>query len=280
MNTMETCIFSPISASESNPRITPVMELEAIIREYESISLSMLDETKARLLNRVESKHLMTTDACREFLQRISDSYRVLEVRKTRIGRYETMYFDNNAFITYMQHHNGKGNRYKLRFRHYDSSGETYLEVKKKSNKGATEKTRMKTRWSLSGFLPEQEEFLRSAFPFDYRLFHPVLVTMYDRFTLVSMESPERITLDIGVSFGDGERIISYPGLVIAEIKYEKGLKNSPGLLALHEMGIRKRGFSKYCIGVSLLYDWLKHNRFKQNQLFLSRLFPGGFASC
>ena len=92
MNTMETCIFSPISASESNPRITPVMELEAIIREYESISLSMLDETKARLLNRVESKHLMTTDACREFLQRISDSYRVLEVRKTRIGRYETMY--------------------------------------------------------------------------------------------------------------------------------------------------------------------------------------------
>lgn len=256
------------------------MEMGVKIKEFDAISLSKLDETGARLLNKVESKYLMTVGQCMDFLTGISDLYRVLEVRNTRIGRYETIYFDNDSFITYLQHHNRKGTRYKLRYRHYESSGETYLEVKKKSNKDVTEKQRLMTSWPATGFLPEEKEFLKSEFPFDYREFNPVLMTVYDRFTLVSIRSPERITLDVGVLFNNGQRSISFPELVIAGIKHERGVKNSPALSALHEMHIRRQGFSKYCIGPSLLYDWLKNNRFVTKHLFLSRLFPGGFVPC
>jgi hypothetical protein len=139
--------------------------------------------------------------------------------------------------------------------------------VKKKSNKDVTEKQRLMTSWPATGFLPEEKEFLKSKFPFDYREFNPVLMTVYDRFTLVSIRSPERITLDVGVLFNNGQRSISFPELVIAEIKHERGVKNSPALSALHEMHIRRQGFSKYCIGPSLLYDWLKNNRFKPKHL-------------
>ncbi len=261
-----------------NPGEKPA--LCSVISECESISLSELEEKKAQLLTRVESKHLMTLGQCRELVRTLAGSYRILEIQGIKIGRYETMYYDTPSFLTYLEHHNRKGNRFKLRLRHYDTSDETYLEVKKKTNKGSTEKSRIRTSWSTSGFSPDQVAFLRAAFPYDCRAFHPVLWTVYNRCTLVSKKIPERITLDTGIMFGDGEKVISYPDLVIGEIKYEKGVKNSPALLALHGMSIRKRAFSKYCIGVSLLYSWLKHNRFKENLLFLSKLSGGGTAAC
>ena len=254
--------------------------MQPLISRFEGISLAGLEEIKAQLMTRVESKHLMTLLQCRKLLQALAGSYHVLEIEDTRIGRYETVYFDTPAFLSYNQHHNGKSNRFKLRLRHYDSSGETYLEVKKKDNKGTTEKKRMKTTWSSAGFLPDQVAFLSSALPYDCRAFHPVIRTLYERLTLVSAESPERITFDMAISFDNGQRVISYPDLVIAEIKYEKGTKNSLALRALHAMGIRRRAFSKYCIGVSLLYDQLKHNRFKQNLLYLSRIAPGSGVPC
>jgi len=254
--------------------------LNDLIEGYESITLSWLEDTKAQLMTRVESKHVMTLAQCRNLVQSLGGSYRILEIQGKRIGRYETMYYDTPEFLSYYQHHNGKANRYKLRFRHYDASDETFLEVKKKDNKGETEKNRMKTCGFASGFLPAQVEFLRSVLPYDCRSFIPVIRTIYNRITLVSTNSAERITFDTDLAFDNGTRVIAYPDLVIGEIKYEKGTKNSPALHALHEMGIRKRGFSKYCIGVSLLYDWLKHNRFKENLLFLSRISAGGGVPC
>jgi hypothetical protein len=277
---METTEHTRNLHHEQDSQDSPASELPALVGEIEGISLSELDGMKALLMTRVESKHLMTIGECRELVKRISDSYRVLEIQNIKIGRYETMYFDNNSFINYIQHHNGKGNRFKLRYRHYESSGDTFLEVKKKSNKGTTEKTRIKTCWPSCGFRSDEEAFLESAFPYDFRGFHPVLTTMYDRFTLVSKESPERITFDTGICFRNGQSGFSYPGLVIGEIKYEKGVRGSPARSALRSMGIRKRGFSKYCTGVSLLYDRLKHNRFKENLIFISRIASGGCAVC
>ncbi len=279
-DTMEHSIPDHGSESQTDDPQSPAGGLPALIDSIEGISLKELDSMKAGLMTRMESKHLMTIRQCRELVQGISDSYTVLEVQNTKFSRYETMYFDNNSFINYIQHHNGKGNRYKLRYRHYESSGDTFLEVKKKSNKGTTEKTRIKSVWPASGFQPGEEDFLESAFPYDFREFNPVLSTRYYRFTLVSRNAPERITFDTCVSFASGGSTVSYPGLVIGEVKYEKGVRDSPARNVLRSMGIRKRGFSKYCTGVSLLYDRLKHNRFKENLMFISRIASGGCAVC
>lgn len=249
-------------------------------QEFGSISLKGLEEAKAGLLIREESKHLMTLEQCLNLLAVLTHSYMVLEVNDSRITRYETLYYDTPSFLTFLQHHNGKGNRYKLRIRRYDSSKETYLEVKKKTSKGTTEKSRIKTRWTTTGFSPDQKEFLESAFPYDSHEFSPVIQTTYDRLTLVSNELPERITFDSNISFLSGQEKRTYPHLVIVEIKHEKGCRSSPALTAIHARGIKKRGFSKYCIGVSLLYDWVKHNRFKPHLLFLSKLTAGGCPAC
>lgn len=254
----------------------PRQNLLDLTLDFDAIPLWEASDARTLLLSRVESKHLMTSRQCTRLLAVLADSCSVLEVGGFRTGAYETVYLDDQSFSTYMQHHNGKANRYKLRFRHYETSGDTFLEVKKKTNRGTTEKKRMRTEPSPTGFLPEQIAFLREEFPLDFSSFRPVLATRYERFTLVSKDTPERITFDCGISFSAGNKSVCFPGLVIAEVKYERGTKAPRALRALHSQGIGKRSFSKYCIGVALLYPGIKSNRFKETLLFLFRLSQGG----
>lgn len=265
-------LFHTTAGGFPSEQYLPEQDFQDITGNFDSISLRELNTSRAILLSRIESKHLMTADQCVQLLEALSRSFSILEVRGLRWSAYETTYLDNRLFITYMQHHNGKANRYKLRFRRYGTTQETYLEIKKKTNRGTTEKKRLRTAPDPAGFSPEQVAFLRSEFPFDYSGFRPVLATRYERFTLVSKESPERITFDCGISFSAGGKTVRFPDLIIAEVKQERGLKYSRALLAIHSMGIAKRSFSKYCIGVALLYPGIKYNRFKEILLFLSRL--------
>jgi hypothetical protein len=53
------------------------------------------------------------------------------------------------------------------------------------------------------------------------------------------------------------------PGLVVAELKQPRSAHDSPFLALAREAHLHPSGFSKYCIGVSLLYPGIKHNAFK-----------------
>jgi hypothetical protein len=249
-------------------------------RSLDTISLGEVKDSRTYLLSRMESKHPMTLHQCTQLLAQLANSYCILEIRGSRADSYRTVYLDDRSFTMYMQHHNGKANRYKLRFRHYESSGDTFLEVKKKTNRGTTEKVRLRTEPAPNGFSPAEIAFLRDVFPLDPAGFYPVLATRYERFTLVSKDSPERITFDYAISFSTAETTVSFPNLVIVEVKYERGTKVSRALRALHSMGIARRSFSKYCIGVALLYPGVKHNRFKETLLFLSRISRRNTVAC
>ncbi|MEI7432831.1 MAG: polyphosphate polymerase domain-containing protein [Methanomicrobiales archaeon] len=257
-----------------------VDNFSSALAAFEEITLEELKNSDAQLMSRREKKFLMTFQQCASLVSDLTRSYRALEIEDTRIGRYETMYYDTGSFMIYLQHHNGKANRFKLRFRHYCSTDETYLEVKERQNTGRTVKIRMETDG-----IPELSEkgpksFLKSSFPYDSSEFHPVLTTEYSRVTLVSKDFRERITFDLCPSFCQDGTTYSYPGVVVGEIKYDRSLFQSPGLNALRKMGIRKTSFSKYCIGVSLLYNGQKHNRFKQLQLRLKTLSMVGSIAC
>jgi hypothetical protein len=254
--------------------------LSLLLAAFETITLDELGKSDAHLMSRREKKFLMTFE---QFISLVSDltrSYRALEINNSQIGRYDTLYYDTDSFTTYLQHHNGKANRFKLRLRHYCSTDETYLEVKERQNTGRTVKKRFKTDG-----IPELSEtgpktFLSSSFPYDSSEFHPVLTTQYSRVTLVSKDLRERITFDLCPSFCQNGTTYSYPGVVVGEIKYDRSNFMSPGLAALRTLGIRKTRFSKYCIGVSLLYNGQKHNRFKQVQRYLEMLATGGNTAC
>ena len=86
----------------------------------------------------------------------------------------------------------------------------------------------------------------------------------------------ERLTIDLNLDFGCPDRNLAWPGVIVAEVKQPKYSVKSDFVQMMRELGLRPRSFSKYCMGVSLLYDdQVPHNRFKPNQLLIQKLTRG-----
>ena len=103
----------------------------------------LAEQMQARLMNRVDTKFLVPAyllDAC---LRGLEHHYSILEIDGRRRFTYDTLYFDTPERQLYLDHHNGKLNRFKLRIRHYRETGDSFLEVKKKNNRERTIKNRL-----------------------------------------------------------------------------------------------------------------------------------------
>ena len=96
----------------------------------------------------------------------------------------------------------------------------------------------------------------------------------FQRITLVSKTSKERLTLDFNISFHMGEIKRNFHQLVIAELKQENLDRNSPFYRLMKKEHIRPYRLSKYCIGSVEIYgnEVLKFNRFKKKLLFLNKI--------
>ena len=240
------------------------------IHSFEPVSLS--DIGNATLLERKERKYLLTEEQAEKILKDLTDYYLVLEIENSRIGGYETLYFDTRDYGMYLQHHNGKTNRFKVRSRHYESSNQNYFEIKEKTNKGRSMKTRLPTQCLVTTIEPELDAFLDSHFPYDASEFIPQILNTYQRITLVSRGMNERVTMDFNLGFMHKNKQITLPGVVIIEVKTGDNENQSPVQDLLSYMRIHSTSFSKYCIGISLLCPEVKHNRFIPKIRWLSEV--------
>ena len=127
--------------------------------------------------------------------------YRVLEVSGTRFHRYETLYFDTGNLDLYSKHHSGKFTRHKIRYRKYLDSQLCFFEVKTKTNKGRTLKQRIRRADIREVIEGEAEALLRKETPFRASDFRPALQVDFTRLTFVGKSSPERLTIDMNLSY-------------------------------------------------------------------------------
>ena len=237
----------------------PIAHVSQLLAEFRPISLSEMENVK--LLNRTDTKYILRLSQLRQVLAHITDQYWVLEAANTRLNHYQTLYFDTPEFTLYHQHHNGLRSRYKVRTREYVDSDLTFCEVKRKTNKERTIKSRLQT--SIHSHNKKINEFVGGHAPVDPQDLEPKLWNRFIRITLVSKHSPERLTLDLNLEFGWGDATTDLPGIVIAEVKRERVSQRSEFVQQMRELGIRPARFSKYCAGVYMLYDGIKTNNFK-----------------
>ncbi len=228
-----------------------------------------MDEVK--LMNRSDTKFVFHANLLQKILPLLQVGYRILETEGTRISSYHSLYFDTKDFLFYHQHHNGKKNRNKVRFREYLDSGLCFLEVKNKTNKGKTIKKRMrvdKIQEKLSGKL---QSFVDNIIGEGHQLFlsHQ---NNFKRITLVHKKNKERLTIDIGLRFKNNSVDGAIKDVVIAEVKQEKISRSSDFIQIIKNHGIRPFRISKYCMATSVLYTQLKNNNFKPKFLHLKKL--------
>jgi len=176
--------------------------------------------------------------------------------------------------LFYNQHFNGKLERHKVRLRTYESTGQSFLEVKTKTNKNRTIKYRLDNYTFSGSFDGVSSGFINEHSSIDPMTLRPVLFNSFIRATLISFATIERITIDFNVSFtatGSGAHI-EMPYLAIAELKKEGNSISSTFNDCLKNMGIHPGGFSKYFIGSALLNDSLKNNIVKPKILKLKKI--------
>jgi hypothetical protein len=249
----------------------PDIEALDLYNRFEPINLYELDTVQ--LMNRFDTKFVFPAYRLSDIIKMTGDNYKILEINKQRSFQYNTTYFDtiNHSFF----HHQmtGKLERQKVRYRVYESTGSSFLEVKRKTNKNRTIKWRIQNNQTDGFFDDEAMSFLAGHLPKDYLNIKPVLVNRFSRLTLVNFKTPERITFDFDMFYNAGNgRNIRLPFLAIVELKNEGYYGQSPFIKIMKKQSLRPVSFSKYCIGSALLYDLPRKNMLKETFLRLKKI--------
>ncbi|HOE39161.1 MAG TPA: polyphosphate polymerase domain-containing protein [Bacteroidales bacterium] len=232
-----------------------------ILQKFQAISLEEMNDVK--LLDRVDRKFICSIKKFETVLEKLTDYYYVLEINGKRNLQYSTVYFDSDNFLFYTQHHNGKGNRNKIRQRSYIETGEHFFEIKHKSNKGRTTKYRFPVMNPEPTLTDQKVDLIKKyVVDVDVEKIFPKITINFKRITLVSKLLNERITIDTELNYDNGIKTASYPNIVIFELKQSSRISSHASNI-MREERIYKRSISKYCLGIASLYEGVKINNFK-----------------
>ena len=235
--------------------------------------ISLAEMGSVKLMNRIDTKYVVPTHLLPIILDAAKEDYFVQEIDSKRVASYDTMYYDTVTLDMYLRHHNRQLVRQKIRVRNYVDTQQTFLEVKRKNNKGRTKKKRVevpgfdiqsdtlgiskKGTWTVEQFIAQKSNYRWAELI-------PHLRTKFRRITLVNKAMTERLTIDFDLAWDNviTNKSKTYDGLSIIELKQDGHIHSLMTNIMLN-FRVHPMKISKYCIGTVLTTSGLKHNRFK-----------------
>lgn len=235
------------------------------IRRMGAVSLEEMSSVS--LMNRIDTKFVTTVERLKCVLEdALEAGYRVCEICGQRLMAYASVYYDTPDLKMYTAHRNGKKTRQKVRVRTYLVDDETFLEIKRKNNRGRTKKKRISIPTSSKmnfGEVTEAADFLEKKSWWKASDLTPETTTDFCRFTLVNKAMTERLTIDINLGFRNFRSGIeaSLGDFVIIELKQDGRVESQ-----MRQILLRHRVFpyriSKYCMAVTLTDPQARPGRF------------------
>ncbi len=240
-----------------------------IAQQLEQLQPITLPEMKEiRLMNRTDTKFVTNKEKLAKLLELCQGQYYAQFNAGSKIASYKTTYWDTDDHHFFMEHHNGRAPRQKVRVRTYMDSLDTFLEVKTKNNHGRTKKKRILVTSQEAAMEGEANDFLMGLVHRPTSDIHPTVQNQFHRITLVNYGKTERLTIDFDVKFHNYEtdEDSDVGNLVVVELKRD-GNVFSPVLALLRQLRIKPCGFSKYCIGTVMTNRRIKQNNFKEKMI-------------
>ena len=244
-------------------------DFSQIIADFSPISLDEMDDVK--LMSRTDTKFAFKSAKLPQLLEQMHPFYRVLEIDGKFIHAYKSLYYDTDDRQFYLDHHNRRVNRNKIRFREYVGSDLIFLEIKLKNNKGRTIKKRMKVDSIAKELTHQQQAYINKIIGQEMDVSSKQWIN-FSRITFVHKIQQERLTMDINLTFENEKQAGDLKQIAIAEVKQERMNRSSDFMKiakALHILPIR---ISKYCMSTLELNPNLKQNRFKAKKIFINKL--------
>ncbi|MFM2412182.1 MAG: hypothetical protein RLZZ587_515 [Actinomycetota bacterium] len=224
-----------------------------------SVGLAELDESWS-LTRRYDTKFIVEQSELDKFFEATTTEFAALEIDGLRMFSYRTVYFDTPDLLLYRDHAQRRRRRVKVRTRLYRDSGRTRLEVKAKMGNGQTQKALFEDR---AEFGLEEISLIDTTIADMYptsrysglgsRLSRSA-VTEFNRTTLISRTSAERITCDTDMFLeSNGSRFRLKPGLVLVEVKSPQRISET--VRQLRHLGWHSTSFSKYGAAIESTHD-------------------------
>jgi hypothetical protein len=234
--------------------------IQQAVKGFNPITLKDLDSVK--LMNRVDSKFVFNIKHFENILTELQQNYSILEIESKRVFRYESLYFDTPSYLLYRHHHCGKPARVKVRYRKYVDSNLVFFEVKKKTKTGRTDKHRI-VQPEISRTISGAETALLNKMEVNLHDLEEKVWVYFDRITMASNDTQERITIDMNLMLEDAAQKKSFPNAIIAEVKQERYSRLSKFVEVLRKRNIPELSISKYALSVVTMKDDVKKNNFK-----------------
>ncbi len=250
-------------------------KLKDLLKQAEAVGLEDLHSVS--LQNRIDKKYLLHEDQLVPVLKQVMDRYKVLSMGGCDVFNYSTTYFDTSDYQFYKDHHNGLGNRIKVRCREYLESNQIFFEIKQKLQGTRTDKYRKELPQMLLAPGEDELQEIRNRYQK-----HPVSglaitqVNTFRRVTLVSREMKERVTVDFDISFRNSNATAFLSNLVIIEVKQGRYDEQSPMVQTLRKARVYSGSISKYSCGMLLLDRSIKYNAFKPVLLQIAKIQQNG----
>jgi len=278
--------LSPCNSVHYSMESPSVPDLSPLFQNFQSLPLEEMD--KSSFLNRYDRKYVFHRSLLPLLLQQLYQDYELLAFRGAVCRSYSSDYYDTADNRTYFAHHRGRLNRFKIRRRHYLDTGDVFIEIKMKNNRGRTDKKRLPLYVSSLTDSPETDAHSKLSLPQDALLLpdfpepfksdveaflkkhlqmapddlRPVLHIEFQRLMLIHRQSAERCSIDFDLSYSRQSRNLSLPQLVVLERKSGRITTHTALDTALSQLRIKPTRFSKYCFGRSVCEPDLKQNLF------------------
>jgi hypothetical protein len=235
--------------------------IEHLALQFDGLGLNEILD--AALQDRVDTKFIIGLDQLSNVLPHVIDHYAALTINDRRLLAYQTLYFDTRDFTFYSQHHNGLASRYKVRARKYIDTNTAFFEVKHRTNRERTLKSRLAIPDLVTDLDDQLIDFTFAHTHGEAEPLEPKLWNDYMRMTLVNKSCPERVTLDFDMRYLWNAESIVLPGIVIVEVKQAQQSRTTEFVRQIRGLGIHPLSYSKYAAGVYSLYRDVKINNFK-----------------
>jgi len=241
------------------------------LAKYEHTTLKLLN--KQDLLNRYDTKYAVDYSSLPYLLESLAPHYKILENNGLRCFDYFNLYFDTNNYLTYTHHHNGKLNRFKIRYREYSDSQLCFFEIKQRQNDSRTIKKRIIVDSIQQAINGEAANMVSRELGLDPAELHPKLTSKYKRITLINPEIQEKITIDLNLNFKNTINSFAFKNVAMLEIKQQRINHLTFSNQLLREMTYRPvQALSKYCVGMVMTQSIKKYNHFKPTIIQLEKI--------
>ena len=230
-------------------------------------AVSLEEMSSVSLMNRIDTKFVTDVGRLRNVLEdALEAGYRVCEISGQRLMSYASVYYDTPDLKMYTAHRNGKKTRQKVRVRTYLIDNESFLEIKRKNNRGRTKKKRIgipNDKVMSFGSVPDAAVFLEKKSWWKVSDLTPETTTDFCRFTLVNKAMTERLTIDVNLSFHNfrSGQSASLGDFVIIELKQDGRVESDMRRILLRHRVFPYR-ISKYCMAVTLTDPSARPGRF------------------